>query len=144
VFTAPPPPPEAPPLPAPTAPPAPPQPVPSPPSPPAPATTPAPPTPAPPPAAPRKVVLTDTDWVRPPAYAYPRAAQRLREEGSVLVRIHFDAQGVPRQVELARSSGSPRLDQEVLDKARQSRAKPRHENGVPIEFVATSEAEFKF
>jgi protein TonB len=96
------------------------------------------------PAAPRKVVLTDTDWVRPPAYAYPRAAQKLREEGSVVVRIHFDVNGVPKRVELARSSGSPRLDEEGLEKARLSRAKPRLENGVPIEFSATSEAEFKF
>lgn len=134
-FTAPPPPPEAPPLPAPTAPA----------TPPAPAAPPAPPLPpAPAPAAPRKVVLTDTDWARPPGYEYPRAAERLREEGTVVVRILFDVRGVPRQVELVRSSGSPRLDQEVLNKARQSRARPRTDNGEPFEFWATSEAEFKF
>ncbi|MEY4753053.1 MAG: hypothetical protein RJA44_728, partial [Pseudomonadota bacterium] len=96
------------------------------------------------PAAPRQVVLSGSDWLRAPAYVYPRAAERLREEGTVQVRIHFDAQGVPREVELLRSSGSARLDQEVLAKARQSRAKPRLENGVPIEFRATAEAEFKF
>ena len=134
VFTAPPPPPEPPALPAPTAAIAP----------------PAPPVPAPQvaaaaaPAAPRKVVLTDTDWVRAPAYAYPREAARLREQGTVVVRILFDVRGVPSRVDVLRSSGSARLDDEVLAKARAARAKPRLQDGVPIEFLADSEAEFKF
>jgi protein TonB len=133
VFTAPPP-PEPPALPVPTAPIAPPAPP-----------TPAPQAvPAPAPSAPRKVVLTDTDWVRPPAYAYPREAARLREQGTVVVRIRFDLRGVPSRVELLRSSGSTRLDDEVLAKARAARAKPRLQDGVPIEFLADSEAEFKF
>lgn len=133
VFTAPPP-PEPPALPAPTAPIAPPAP---------PLQTPQA-APAAVPAAPRKVVLTDTDWVRPPAYAYPREAARLREQGTVVVRIRFDVRGLPSRVELLRSSGSARLDDEVLAKARAARAKPRLQDGVPIEFLADSEAEFKF
>lgn len=136
VFTAPPP-PEPPALPAPTAPIAPPI-APTPPTP-APQAV-----PAPAPAAPRKVVLTDTDWVRPPLYAYPREAARLREQGTVVVRILFDVRGLPSRVELLRSSGSAWLDDEVLAKARAARAKPRLQDGVPIEFLADSEAEFKF
>ena len=98
--------------------------------------------PAPTPAAPRRVQLTDTDWVRPPAYAYPREAARRRETGTAVVRIHFDGRGVPRQVTLLRSSGSAAIDDEVQAKARAARAKPRLQDGVPIEFLADSEAEF--
>lgn len=122
VFTAPPPPPEPPALPAPTAAPAPPAP-PAPPLPPAPA-----------PAAPRQVVLTETDWIRAPALDYPLASRRLREQGVVLVRALIDPRGVPRQVQLQKSSGYPRLDQEALGKAATARVKPRTENGVPFEF----------
>lgn len=123
VFTAPPPPPEPPALAAPTAPATPPAP-PSPPLPPAPA-----------PAAPRTVVLTDSDWIREPALTYPRASERLREQGTVVVRALIDVRGVPRQVSLQRSSGFARLDQEALAKALTARVKPRTENGVPFEFV---------
>ncbi len=118
-FTAPPPPPEPPALPAPTAPPAPPAP-------------PVPPAPAP--AAPRQVVLTDTDWIRVPQLDYPLASKRLREQGVVLVRALIDTRGVPRQVQLHKSSGFARLDQEALGKAVTARVKPRTENGVPFEF----------
>ncbi len=96
------------------------------------------------PAAPRRVTLSATDWVRPPVYAYPREAQRRREQGVVAVRILFDTQGVPRQVSLLRSSGSVALDDEALAKARGSRARPRLQDGVPVEFLADTEAEFKF
>jgi protein TonB len=121
-FMAPPPPPEPPVLPAPTAPPAPP-------APPAPAVP-----PAPAPAAPRQVVLTDTDWIRVPQLDYPLASKRLREQGVVLVRALIDGRGVPRQVQLQKSSGFARLDQEALGKAVTARVKPRTENGVPCEF----------
>ncbi|MDP4301503.1 energy transducer TonB [Leptothrix discophora] len=95
-------------------------------------------------AAPHRVTLSATDWVRPPVYAYPREAQRRREQGVVAVRILFDTQGVPRQVSLLRSSGSAALDDEALAKARGSRARPRLQDGVPVEFLADTEAEFKF
>jgi protein TonB len=121
-FMAPSPPPEPPVLPAPTAPPAPP-------APPAPAVP-----PAPAPAAPRQVVLTDTDWIRVPQLDYPLASKRLREQGVVLVRALIDGRGVPRQVQLQKSSGFARLDQEALGKAVTARVKPRTENGVPCEF----------
>jgi periplasmic protein TonB len=109
-------------------------------SPPAPA---APPAPADP-AAPRHVTLSSTDWVRAPAYAYPREALRRREQGVVALRIRFDAQGVPRQVSLLRSSGSAALDEEALTRARASRARPRLQDGVPFEFLADTEAAFQF
>ncbi|RZS58441.1 TonB family protein [Sphaerotilus mobilis] len=96
-----------------------------------------------PPAAPRPVTLSATDWVRPPVYAYPREAVRRREQGVVALRILFDTQGVPRRVSLLRSSGSATLDEEALAKARAARARPRLQDGVPVEFLADTEAEFK-
>lgn len=92
------------------------------------------PVPAPLPAAPRQVVLTDTDWVRVPQLDYPPASRRLREAGTVIVRALIDVRGVPREVQLQRSSGFERLDREALAKARTARVRPRTDNGVPFEF----------
>jgi protein TonB len=49
----------------------------------------------------------------------------------VLVRVEIDAAGLPRQVELQRSSGSPRLDDAALAAVRAARFRPYTEDGVP-------------
>jgi protein TonB len=112
--------------------------APTPPSPPAPAVP-----PAPAPAAPRQVVLTDTDWIRVPQLDYPLGSKRAREQGVVYVRALIDTRGVPRQVQLQKSSGFARLDQEALGKAVTARVKPRTENGVPFEFWIVMPLEFQ-
>jgi protein TonB len=130
-FTAPPPPPEPLALPAPTA-------LPAPPAPPAP---PLPPAAAP--AAPKQVQLSDTDWLREPAPAYPLASKRLGEQGVVILRVLFDAQGVPRQWQVHQGSGTARLDQAALASAPAARVKPRRENGVPAEFWSLVRVDFE-
>ena len=124
-FSAPPPSPEPPALAAPTTPPA---------SPASPLSLAPPLPPAPAPAAPRQVLLTETDWIRVPQLDYPLASKRLREQGVVLVRALIDLRGLPRQVQLQKSSGFARLDQEALAKALTARVKPRTDNGLPFEF----------
>jgi protein TonB len=41
---------------------------------------------------------------------YPRDALRAREQGKVILHVMIDAQGLPQTIEIAKSSGSPRLD----------------------------------
>jgi protein TonB len=119
-IVAPPPPPE----------PAPPAPV----EPPAPVVAAAPPAPpAPPPAAPKKVPPSALNYRIQPPIAFPAASTRLREEGTVVLRVVVDVKGLPRQITLQRSSGFPRLDEQAVSAMRQARFHPCTDNGTPIE-----------
>ena len=57
---------------------------------------------------------------------------------SVVVDVH----GTPAQVQLQRSSGHARLDEQALWAMRQARFKPHTENGIPIELEVTAPIEY--
>ncbi len=88
--------------------------APNPPNPPAP---PAPPvvanhTPAPPapPSAPR----FDAAYLNNPAPPYPPISRRMNEQGKVLLHVVVGADGLPKEVSIAKSSGFPRLDDAAI------------------------------
>jgi periplasmic protein TonB len=60
----------------------------------------------------------DADYLDNPKPPYPSLSRRMGEEGRVLLRAHIDAAGLPREVLLATSSGSERLDRSALDTVR--------------------------
>lgn len=91
---------------------------------------PAPPAPPPPPPA-RELPASAIQYLEPPAPVYPRASRRLGESGLVIVRVFVDADGLPRQLQIAQSSGFARLDEAALDGVRRARFKPPTENGRP-------------
>jgi protein TonB len=124
--------PEAPPV-APAAPPAPAPAAPAPPpaAAPAPAPSPAPPA-APAPAAVRSIPPSAVQYLEPPAPTYPRTSIRLHETGVVTVRVFIGEDGLPRQVQLARSSGFPRLDESAVSAVQKARFRPPTENGQPL------------
>lgn len=74
--------------------------------------------------------------------AYPAAALRAREQGSVLLRVLVDEHGAPQRIEIARSSGHPKLDAAAREAVRNARFRPVLRAGqpapawglVPIEF----------
>jgi protein TonB len=99
--------------------------------PPAPVAPPAPPV-APPP--PKTIAITAVEYLTPPQLRYPAASQRLREQGTVQVRVLVDPRGAPQQMQLVRSSGFTRLDDAALDTVRATRFKPYAENGVALPF----------
>jgi protein TonB len=79
----------------------------------------------------------------PPAVVYPRLSRRNGESGRVIVRAFVDAAGgPPRSVQIAQSSGHPRLDDAALAAVLKARFKPSIEGGqalagwalVPIDF----------
>jgi periplasmic protein TonB len=72
-----------------------------------------------------------------PAPVYPSAARRLREQGRVLLLVDVAPDGLPRQVNLAASSGSPRLDEAALAAVRQWRFVParRGTTAVPAQVL---------
>ena len=79
-------------------------------------------------------VVADTAPSVPPDIdvAYPPAAQRLEEEGTVRVRLRYDATGAVTEARVAQSSGSPRLDAAALAAGQKMRLKPGTRNGVPV------------
>ncbi len=77
--------------------------------------------------------------------AYPVAAARARDEGTVFVRAEVDATGKPGNVEVARSSRSRDLDRAAVDAVKQWTFEPAIRDGkavastvqVPVEFTLT-------
>lgn len=95
------------------------------------AAEPAPPAPPAPPPPARELPASAIQYLEPPAPSYPRASRRLGESGLVIVRVFVDADGLPRQLQVAQSSGFARLDEAALDGVRRARFKPPTENGRP-------------
>lgn len=97
--------------------------------------------PAPAPAAPPPAPQA-AQAISPTQPAYPPAALRAGEEGTVLLRVEVDAQGSATAVEVVQSSRSRELDRAARDAVRNWQFSPAMENGqaiastveIPIEF----------
>ncbi len=63
---------------------------------------------------------------------YPRDALRRGEHGIVLLRVQVGADGVPKQIGIARSSGSSQLDRAAIEALRQWRFRPMQVDGVDV------------
>lgn len=76
------------------------------------------------------------------APTYPKRALRMKQEGTVMLKILVDKNGSQKHIQLARSSQFPLLDRAAIDAVRQWRFHPTLRNGeaiiswvqVPIEF----------
>lgn len=107
----------------------------------------APPAPAPAPvvassAEPLLLSEEQVDYVREPQPQYPRAARQARLQGEVLVWVHIDTDGRPREVRVHRSSGYEQLDRAGCDAVSRALFKPYRLDGesrsaqviIPIAF----------
>jgi protein TonB len=90
---------------------------------------PAPPAPAP---LPKMIPASAVQYLEPPVLEYPRLSRRNGESGQVLVRVWIDTAGLPRTVQVSRSSGHPRLDEAGMAAVQKARFKPYTENGQPM------------
>ncbi|MFO1339208.1 MAG: energy transducer TonB [Burkholderiaceae bacterium] len=95
------------------------------------------------PSAPRSIPATAVSYLEPPAPVYPLASRRLGEQGEVLVRVEIGTDGRTRQLLVARSSGSPRLDNAALAAVRAARFRPYTDNGVPLVVWTTVPIQFE-
>lgn len=90
------------------------------------------------PAAPAAgVVLAPGDQPVPmagqtPPPAYPSAALRRGDAGTVMVRVEVGADGVPTDVSVEARSGSRDLDRAALDAVRRWRFNPAQRDGQPV------------
>lgn len=74
--------------------------------------------------------------------AYPAAAMRSRQEGSVLLRVQVDAQGTPTEVEIERSSHSRELDRAAIEAVREWTFSPAIQDGQPAASMVTVPVDF--
>lgn len=84
-----------------------------------------------PPAPPRAWPSSAVRYLVKPVLTYPRASRELGESGEVQLKVYVDEQGRPRDIEVLRSSGFPRLDQQAIQAMKAARFQPLMEDGVP-------------
>jgi len=105
---------------------------------------PAPPAPPAPPPAPKIIPASAVQYLgEPPVPEYPRLSIRNNETGRVMLRIYIDEAGLPRTVQVEKSSGHARLDEAGAAAMKKARFKPYTENGqaiagwafVPLDFA---------
>ena len=82
-----------------------------------------------PPAPPKEIPASAVQYLESPALEYPRAARRAGESGRVVVRVYIDEGGLPRSVQVNRTSGFARLDEAALAAVQKARFRPYTENG---------------
>ncbi|MEQ1772845.1 MAG: energy transducer TonB [Burkholderiales bacterium] len=99
--------------------------------------------PAPPPEVPRPPstpVVTavtpprsDAAYLNNPRPAYPLAARRRGDQGTVLIRVLVSADGLAASVGLEKTSGHPSLDEAALSAVKSWRFVPARQGGQAIE-----------
>lgn len=108
----------------------------------APVVAPAPPAPPAPPPARKRVDATAVSYLVQPPVEVPRASRRAGESGTVWLRVVVDRRGMPALVQVQRSSGHARLDEQALWAMRQARFQPHTEGGSPIEVEVVAPIEY--
>lgn len=98
---------------------------------------------APPPEVPRPLstpVVTpvtpprsDAAYLNNPRPAYPLAARRRGDQGTVLIRVLVSADGLAARVDLEKTSGHPSLDEAALSAVKSWRFVPARQGGQAIE-----------
>jgi len=77
--------------------------------------------------------LFNASYLRNPAPSYPAAARRRGDEGTVLLKVMVNPEGMPVRVELDQSSGSRPLDHAALDAVKSWRFVPARRGAQSIE-----------
>lgn len=111
---------------------------------PAPAAVPAPAAPASPPGPVLpKQITSGIEYIESPAVTYPPASRRLGEQGVVQFRVLVNTSGKAEKVEIIKSSGFTRLDDEAKRAVMRAVFKPYIEVGKPILVSTTGVINFK-
>jgi protein TonB len=88
---------------------------------------------APKPAPPAPTPPRPADYLNNPKPPYPHLSRRLGEEGTVRLNILVNPDGSVARLELARSSGHPRLDRSAMDTVQSSwKFEPARQGGRPV------------
>lgn len=90
------------------------------------------PSPAPVPTQALELPRFDADYLHNPAPIYPPMSRRLREQGTVTLRVRVTPDGRATQVEVRESSGYPRLDKAAEESVRRWRFVPARQGGQTV------------
>lgn len=93
--------------------------------------------------SPKPVAASALRYRVEPAVEVPLLSRRAGEHGRVALRVVFDAQGRPRDIQLQRGSGFARLDAQALEAMKAARITPIVEDGRAIEVLATAWLEYE-
>lgn len=74
----------------------------------------------------------DAAYLANPAPAYPTLSRRLNETGRVLLRVKVSADGLPTEIDVAQSSGYPRLDEAAREAVRGWKFVPARQGDKPV------------
>lgn len=85
------------------------------------------------PATPPAAARHDAAYLQNPAPAYPKISRRRGEEGKVLLRVRILTDGRADTVEIAESSGHPRLDEAALEAVRHWRFVSARQGDTPFD-----------
>lgn len=100
-------------------------------------------TPAAPPTPARRTLAASAVQYRVlPPVELPRLSRRAGESGTVWLRVVVDRQGLPAQVQVHRSSGHARLDEQAVWAMRQARFAPYVEDGQALEVEVLAPIEY--
>jgi protein TonB len=86
---------------------------------------------------------SDAAYLNNPRPAYPLAARRRGDQGTVYVRVVVTAEGLAASVTLDRSSGHPSLDEAALGAVKSWRFVPARQGGQAIEAPYVAPVVFK-
>ncbi|WP_040502398.1 energy transducer TonB [Herbaspirillum sp. YR522] len=104
--------------------------------------------PTPAPAAPPgpvlpKQITSGIEYIEPPRSNYPAVSRRMGEEGVVNFKVTVNTSGRAEKVEITKSSGFPRLDEEARRAVMRAVYKPYIEDGRAIVVATTGSIAFK-
>ncbi|CAN1513979.1 TonB Periplasmic protein TonB, links inner and outer membranes [Burkholderiaceae bacterium] len=85
----------------------------------------------------------DPNYLHRPNPVYPALSKRLREEGTVLLRVNLDAQGIVLDISIEKSSSFQRLDQAAHEAVKQWRFIPAKRGQEAMPSTALVPIEFK-
>ncbi|NMG44549.1 TonB family protein [Aromatoleum toluvorans] len=83
--------------------------------------------------APSQPARYDAAYLENPSPQYPKLSRRRGEEGKVTLRVRVRADGRAENVEIAQTSGHPRLDAAARETVLSWRFVPARQGGTPID-----------
>ncbi|MDC8759464.1 energy transducer TonB [Janthinobacterium fluminis] len=98
---------------------------------------------APAPPTPRLVNVNSVEFLKELQPVYPNISKRLRESGTVVLRILINDRGQPEQVTVEKSSGFANLDEAGRQAGMRTLFKPLLENGRAVPVLVTVPINFQ-
>jgi protein TonB len=95
------------------------------------------------PVLPLTAAYVDPNYLHRPNPVYPALSKRLREEGTVVLRVNLDSQGNVLDITIEKSSSFQRLDQAALEAVKLWRFVPAKRGQVAMPSSALVPIEFK-